>query len=317
MYVGGAVADLDVLCPLLRFGSALDAHYLRLEEELHAEQVLDFDLSGRLRSVFPFGLGGRVEDIVTVGKHFVVEGMYLALRMLVDAFERDELLFGLVVEYQFEQLLVDIYLLEQFLAVVLETVIADEGLLDRPVLLRDELANRHRHALLLRSRPPAVQLYVKRADHRLQVADAVLFLLDGDAEAGDFLLHALDLLGVFLVLLFQLLEEVVRLLFEVLHHELLLLLGVDDEVLVAVGLESIRDEVVVVGHGIELKLYLLDVLLQRHHHVLDLLLRPRLLLQHRQAHLDRHVVGVVIRDELQLVAMHPQGLDLALLPLQC
>lgn len=235
--------------------------------------------------------------------------------MLVDAFERDELLSGLVVEYQFEQLLVDIYLLEQLLAVVLEAVIADEGLLDRFALLCDELANRHRHALLLRCRPPAVQLYVQSADHRLQVSDAVLFLLYGDAEDCDLFLHGLDLLGVFLVLLFQFLEEVIGLLFEVFDHEFFLFLGVDDEVFVAVGLEGVSDEVVVVGHGIELKLYLFDILLQRHHHVLDLLLRPRLLLQHRQAHLDRHVVGVVIGDELQLVAMHPQGLDLALLPL--
>ena len=139
--------------------------------------------------------------------------MQLALRMFVYAFEGDKFLFWLVVKDQFVQLFVAVDLLEQFLAVVLEAVVADESLLDGFILLCDELANGHRHALLLGGGPAAVQFDVQGADHRLQVANPVLLLLDVDPKQSNFFLHTLDLFGVFLVFLLQFLEEVVCLFF--------------------------------------------------------------------------------------------------------
>lgn len=91
---------------------------------------------------------------------------------------------------------------------------------------------------------------------------------------------------------------------------------IDDEVIFAVALDCVGDEVVVVGHRVELELYFSDILLQQHHHVTDLLLGPRLILKDCQTDLDGHVVRVVIRNKLQLISVHPQSLDLAFLALK-
>ena len=139
---------------------------------------------------------------------------------------------------------------------------------------------------------------MQSADHRLEISYFILFLFDEDPKSCDLLLHALNLLSILLILLLQLPEEMVGLLLQVLHHQLFLLVGVDDEVVFSTGFQGIRDEVVIIGHRVELELDLFDVLLEGQHHVFELFLGSCFLFEDGEGHSNGHVVWVVIRDEL-------------------
>lgn len=157
---------------------------------------------------------------------------------------------------------------------------------------------------------------MKSAYFGLKISNGVFLLLDINPQNCDFFLNVFDFLGIFLILLLKFPKQMIGFLLQILNHQLLLLLSINDKVILSIRFRCIRDVVIVICHGVELKIHLLDILLQKQHHIFDSLLSTSFLFEHCQTYFYWHVVGIVIGDEFQLISQHSQYLDLALLPLQ-
>jgi len=96
-----------------------------------------------------------------------------------------------------------------------------------------------------------------------EVSNSVFLLFDVHSQNSDFFLNIFDLFGILLILLLQLPEQMICLLFQILHHQLLLLLSVDDQIILSVRFDRVRDVVIVVSHCVKFEFDLLNVLLQK------------------------------------------------------
>ena len=149
---------------------------------------------------------------------------------------------------------------------------------------------------------------MEKAYFGLEVSDFVLLLLDVYSEQCDFFLHVPNFLGVFLVLFLKFSKEMIVLLLQVFDHDFFLLLSIDDQIVLAVGLEGVGDKVVIIRHKVKLLLKFTYVFAQQVLHVFDLLFGSGLFLEHGETNLDGHIVGVIIGNELEFVAVNPQRL---------
>lgn len=160
------------------------------------------------------------------------------------------------------ELLTNCYLLQNFFTVMFEAIISYKGFLNGIILFCDEFAYRKWEIFVFWGRASsAVELDMKCTYLGLEVSDSVFFLLDVNSQNSDFLLHIFDLFAILFIFFFQLPKKMVSFFLKILHHQLLLLLSVDYQVLLAIRFDCIGDVVIIVSHSVELKLDLFYILL--------------------------------------------------------
>jgi hypothetical protein len=104
---------------------------------------------------------------------------------------------------------------------------------------------------------------------------------------------------------------VIGLIFKVFNHEFFFFLSVNDKVFVASVSKRIFDKIVVLGHGRKLLIDLFDIFLQFFYGSFDFFFGFGFFFEYCKPDLDGIVVRIVVRNELEFVAMDSESLEFA------